>query len=742
MTGFTHRSEQDTRHLRQPSIVGGTMAVLIGALLLAPSASAAPTPDIGPTAGGTTVQLDCADFGFTYVDAGSHNALAISADGRVFTWGDTNFSALGGSGGTSYPDPIAQGEIPAGTKFVDGAVSLWGGYALAANGTVYAWGLNTSGELGNGSFPVVSDSIQPVAVSQGAIPAGVTPVDVVAGSGNAGILGDNGWAYTWGNGNSGINGDGTQAWRSTPVAVAQGAIPAGVTITQLVIGNSTSYALGSDGWVYSWGYRGFGALGDGALAPANQLTPARIAQGAVPAGVTFTQISAGNNTAYALGTDGKIYAWGDGFLGELGNGTIGAGARELSPVAVSQGELPAGVTYTWVDADAGASTVAAKGSDGKLYSWGQGTYGSLGNGTTTNIATPALVHQGAVPASVTLSAPVVQQFVTYALGNDGAVYSWGGVDQPQYLGSMAATGTTEPAFGATIGVTEVLFDDVPGTDLNTSTCPITVVTPPHAAGPVNVGVKTGVVAGTTATGSTSQVTYPDGFTYFDAVHITTPSLPGGTVGVGYSSPVAATGTGPITFEVSSGSLPPGLSIDPDTGLISGSPTQAGVFTFTVKALNSDSSDLHDYTVEISAVNPTDGSTEPTSPTDGSTEPTDPTGTSTEATETETSTAATGTEEPTATSTEPSTTSQSSATSTSTGSTVVVLPTGGSTSSPSTTVSTTATTSDSISVAPTTGNNGGLAHTGTGSAIPLLTSGLVLLVMGGGALVFARTRRAH
>ena len=82
--------------------------------------------------------------------------------------------------------------------------------------------------------------------------------------------------------------------------------------------------------------------------------------------------------------------------------------------------------------------------------------------------------------------------------------------------------------------------------------------------------------------------------------ITTDSLPNGTEGTSYSQTLTATGTAPITWSVTSGSLPTGLTLNESTGLISGTPTTAGTSTFTVKAANDYGSDSKSLSITIGA----------------------------------------------------------------------------------------------------------------------------------------------
>jgi hypothetical protein len=125
-----------------------------------------------------------------------------------------------------------------------------------------------------------------------------------------------------------------------------------VTPTAVSGGGGSAYAIGSDGHLYAWGYNGDGELGNGTTT--NSTTPVQVS---LPVGVTATSISGSGESAYAIGSDGNLYAWGDNLYGELGNGST---VRETTPVEVS---LPPGSTVQKLgpgpDAETGYAIVSA-----------------------------------------------------------------------------------------------------------------------------------------------------------------------------------------------------------------------------------------------------------------------------------------------------------------------------------------------------------------------------------------------
>ncbi len=282
----------------------------------------------------------------------------------------------------------------------------------AAVTTLFAWGDNSSGELGNGS---TSNADAPVTVS---LPAGVVP-DAVAGGGGGGdnldpeyagyAIGSDSKLYAWGDNSSGELGDGstTPPSSNTPVVVA---LPSGVTPVAISAAQGAAYAIGSDGNVYAWGDGGLGKLGNGAMS--NTDVPVVVT---LPAGVTAKAVAAGYESAYAIGSDGNLYAWGDDFYGELGDGTM---TNSDTPVVVS---LPSGVQPVTIAGGGGVGYVI--GSDGNLYSWGLNADGQLGDGSTDNSDTPVLVS---MPAGVTAKAVTGGGAFAHMIGSDGNLYGWGG----------------------------------------------------------------------------------------------------------------------------------------------------------------------------------------------------------------------------------------------------------------------------------------------------------------------------
>ncbi|MFN2476361.1 MAG: RCC1 domain-containing protein [Chthoniobacterales bacterium] len=237
----------------------------------------------------------------------------------------------------------------------------------------------------------------------------------------------------------------------------------------------------ADGRVLGWGYNLNGQLGNGSTS--NSTTPGAVS---LPAGVTASAVSEGLAHSLAIGSDGKLYAWGGNNFGQLGNGST---ANSTPPVVVS---LPAGVTASAIGA--GFNHSLAAGSDGKLYAWGSNGEGELGNGSTTQSTTPGLVS---LPAGVTASAVIAGGYHSLALGSDGKLYAWGSNSYGQ-LGNGSTTDSNIPVPVSTSGFSTgekfILFATGP---TSSHTLAVTALPPPPPP-----GATTQAAIGITASGAT------------------------------------------------------------------------------------------------------------------------------------------------------------------------------------------------------------------------------------------------
>lgn len=146
----------------------------------------------------------------------------------------------------------------------------------------------------------------------------------------------------------------------------------------------------------------------------------------------FTQISTGDAHSVALDSEGQAYSWGDGYWGGLGNGTSGGAADSAVPVEVTQGDL----VFTRVSA--GDDYSLALTDDGLIYAWGYGSLGALGDGGTTYRTTPVAVS---TPSGVTFKEISANDGHSLALASDGRVWSWGDNTYRQ-LGRTGGAGLT------------------------------------------------------------------------------------------------------------------------------------------------------------------------------------------------------------------------------------------------------------------------------------------------------------
>jgi alpha-tubulin suppressor-like RCC1 family protein len=319
--------------------------------------------------------------------------------------------------------------------------------ALAEDNWVYCWGGNWGGQLGNGTE---DDSLVPVAISQGDIPADATILTVSSGTEFSCAIASDNKAYCWGWGDSGQIGNGETVNVSVPKAVAQGEMPSEATVKDITTGMVTACAIASDNKAYCWGWGGYGALGNNGTADSS--VPVAVSQGSMPVDATVKQISIGIQHGCLIGSDNKAYCWGSGVQGELGNGTNGAGAGSYTPVTVLQGDVPATDALKQVSVD-GAQTCAVSSGD-KAYCWGQNNFGQTGDGTLVGKSVPTAVLHGAIPPSETIKYISSGDGRSCAVASNEQIYCWG-LNGLGALGDGTTTNSSVPVAVLTGGASAI-----------------------------------------------------------------------------------------------------------------------------------------------------------------------------------------------------------------------------------------------------------------------------------------------
>jgi len=303
---------------------------------------------------------------------------------------------------------------------------------------VLCWGWNAFGQIGNG---LTANATTAVNIASSGSLAGKTVQEVAMGGFFSCALAS-GAPYCWGNGDSGQMGNGTTVGSYTPIPVTTSGVLNGKTLRTISVGPHKACVVG-DGKVYCWGQGTSGQLGDGT--GGTQVLPVEVDSTGALSGKTVTAVSAeGFRHACAL-ADGKPYCWGYNSSSNLGDGTS---TQRNSPVAVNTSGVLNGKTATAIATAPWGSHVCVI-ADGSLYCWGANNVGQLGDGTTTQRSTPVAVSTSGVLSGKTISAVALGGSHTCALA-DGAVYCWGDNSLGQ-IGDGTNTQRTSPVAVTTSG---------------------------------------------------------------------------------------------------------------------------------------------------------------------------------------------------------------------------------------------------------------------------------------------------
>ena len=191
-------------------------------------------------------------------------------------------------------------------------------------------------------------------------------------------------------------------------------MPDDVYFTQVTAGRSHSCALDTDGQAWCWGSQTSGRLGDGVADLTSTPVPQAVLQ---PAGVIFTQISAGGFHTCAIDSGGQCWCWGGNSHGQLGSGTT---SNASTPMAVSTGTGMSSIIHV----DAGNMHTCAVDVTGNTWCWGDGSYGKLGTGLYQDVLEPALITEvGAGFAQAQMVSAGLE--FTCMLDVSGHVWCWG-----------------------------------------------------------------------------------------------------------------------------------------------------------------------------------------------------------------------------------------------------------------------------------------------------------------------------
>jgi alpha-tubulin suppressor-like RCC1 family protein len=321
---------------------------------------------------------------------GGIHSLAIKTDGTLWAWGNNENGQLGNETTINSSTPIQIGtasnwkDISAGYKFT---------LAIKTDGSIWAWGNNVSGQIGIGSN-------ENAILSPAQIGNATDWKMITAGLASSYAIKNDNTLWVWGDNNFGQLGDNTKTNRNIPVQIGTAS-----DWKQVKGGGNHAIAIKTDGTLWAWGNNTYGQLGIGIFS-LGTLSPAQTGTA-----TNWKSLSAGSFFNLALKEDGTLWGWGNNNDGQIGDGTF------VSKAIPTQ----AGTSNDWKLIHTGSDHSIAIKTDGTFWAWGNNAAGQLGDNTLINKNTPTQT----VPGQDWFATNSGFGSTTMVIKNNNSLWAWG-----------------------------------------------------------------------------------------------------------------------------------------------------------------------------------------------------------------------------------------------------------------------------------------------------------------------------
>jgi alpha-tubulin suppressor-like RCC1 family protein len=373
--------------------------------------------DSGGGSGGSG-DIGGTDLGRANVSAGGTHTCAIKTNGTLFCWG-SNISGELGNNSTLMESHVPVQESTMATDWANVSVRFDQTCAINTKGEIYCWGGNEYGQLGNNSTEGLGAHSQvPVQESTKA----TDWANVSAGDSHTCAIKTNGTLFCWGSNSVGELGNTLNSYNNNNPIPTQESTAAS-DWSRLSVGVFHTCAIKTNGTLFCWGVADNGRLGNNSTHSLQYESPglpymtgfsySRMPMQEGTAASDWANVSAGGGHTCAIKTNGKIYCWGDNEHGQLGNNSTG----DYNPMPVQESTA----ATDWVRVSAGYTHTCAIKTNGTLFCWGYNGVGALGNNSIKDSLVPA---QESTSASDWSRLSAGRQY-TCAIKTNGTLFCWG-----------------------------------------------------------------------------------------------------------------------------------------------------------------------------------------------------------------------------------------------------------------------------------------------------------------------------